>query len=154
MDTKSHDIVRYFLGIDPGKSGGLAIVNSNGLLIDTFKMPDNAYELFALVSAIKESWPNIICYLEDVGANAFTKASYCLGHSRGSIEVALAANKIRLELVKAVKWMTALKCKTGGDKNITKQTALRLFPDVQVNHAIADAILIAEYGRKKELNLL
>lgn len=145
--------IRYFLGIDPGQKGGLAIINSTGLLIDTFKMPDNAYELFALCSAIKESWPNIVCYLEDVGANAFTQASYCLGYSRGSIEVALAGNKIRLELVKPNKWMTALKCKTGGDKNVTKQTALRLFPDYKVTLDIADAILIAEYARKNELGI-
>jgi Holliday junction resolvasome RuvABC endonuclease subunit len=146
-------VIKYYLGIDPGKSGGLAVVNSSGVLVDTFKMPDTAYELFVLVSAIKDSWPEVVAYLEDVGPNAFTLASYCLGYSRGGLEVALAGNKIRIELVKPNKWQTALKCKTGGDKNVTKQTAMMLFPDSKVNHAIADAILIAEYGRKTEANL-
>lgn len=144
--------INYILGIDPGKDGGLAIINYNGELVDTFKMPETSYELSVLMLSIKSSFPKITAYLEDVKSNAFTQASYMLGYSRGKIEVALAYNKIRLELVTPNTWQSFLKCKTGGDKNITKQTALRLFPDCKVTHKIADAILIAEYGRKKELN--
>jgi hypothetical protein len=35
-----------------------------------------------------------------------------------------------------------------GDKNVTKRRAQQLFPQLKVTHAIADALLIAEYGRR------
>ena len=145
---------KYILGYDPGKTGGLAIINYSSELIATFKMPDTSFELLALVTSIKTEFPNSICYVEDVGPNSFTKASYLLGYSRAQIEVATASNNIRMELVKARKWQTELKCLTGGDKNVTKKTAMRLFPDEKVTHSTADAILIAEYGRKSELLML
>jgi hypothetical protein len=36
---------------------------------------------------------------------------------------------------------------TKGNKNITKQKAQELFPGIKVTHAIADALLIATYGK-------
>jgi hypothetical protein len=41
-----------------------------------------------------------------------------------------------------------MSCLTKGDKNVTKSRAQELFPEVKVTHAIADALLIAEYGRR------
>jgi hypothetical protein len=37
---------------------------------------------------------------------------------------------------------------TKGDKNITKRKAQELFPEIKITHAIADSLLIAEYGRR------
>jgi hypothetical protein len=41
-----------------------------------------------------------------------------------------------------------MKCRSGGDKKITKAAAQRLFPRMKVTHKNADALLIAEYGRR------
>jgi hypothetical protein len=41
-------------------------------------------------------------------------------------------------------------CLTGGDKNVSKNRALELFPEVdevkKITHATADALLIGKYG--------
>jgi hypothetical protein len=37
---------------------------------------------------------------------------------------------------------------SAGNKNVTKTRAAQLFPGVKMTHAIADALLIAEYGRR------
>jgi len=39
-------------------------------------------------------------------------------------------------------------CMTKGDKNVSKRKAQELFPSMKVTHASADALLIAEYGRR------
>jgi hypothetical protein len=38
---------------------------------------------------------------------------------------------------------------TKGDKNVSKRKAQELFPQIKVNHYIADALLIAAYGAKQ-----
>jgi hypothetical protein len=43
-----------------------------------------------------------------------------------------------------------MQCLTGGDKNISKRRAQELFPSLKITHAVADALLIAEYGRRLE----
>jgi hypothetical protein len=39
---------------------------------------------------------------------------------------------------------------TKGDKNVSKRRAQELFPQLKVTHATADALLIAEYGRRQK----
>ena len=40
-----------------------------------------------------------------------------------------------------------------GDKNVTKSRAQELFPELKITHAIADALLIAEYGRRVRIDV-
>jgi hypothetical protein len=46
-------------------------------------------------------------------------------------------------------WQGALECLSGGSKNVTKLRAQQLFPGEKVTHGSADALLIAEYGRRR-----
>ena len=63
--------------------------------------------------------------------------------------MALIAAGIPFETVTPAKWQGAMGCRTKGDKNVTKRKAQDLFPGVKVTHAIADALLIAEWGRRQ-----
>lgn len=45
----------------------------------------------------------------------------------------------------------ATKCQTKGDKKISRSRAQELFPDAKVTHWNADALLIAEFNRRKYL---
>jgi len=76
------------------------------------------------------------------------KSAFSFGNSYGFVTGLLVAHRIPFELFTPTKWQTAMKCRTGGDKNITKAAAQRLFPDVKMIHAIADAYLIAEHARR------
>ena len=44
-------------------------------------------------------------------------------------------------------WQRDLGCQTKGDKKVTHRAATKLFPNIKVTHAVADALLIAEYAR-------
>lgn len=139
------------IGLDPGAKGGLALLDVHTLKLDSFKMPDTPEELWKLINGLTILYSgNIIAYLEKLKANAFTKASWGMGLSTGHLQMALAGNGIRREEVRPNQWQRGINCQTGGDKKISKAAALKLFPDHKVTNYTADAILIAEYGRRIE----
>ena len=71
-----------------------------------------------------------------------------VGRSYGMLLGILAALGIRHEEVRAQKWQSSLGCLSGGNKNITKAKCQQLFPFLKANHAISDAVLIAENARR------
>jgi crossover junction endodeoxyribonuclease RuvC len=70
------------------------------------------------------------------------------GTSFGELKMGLVASGVRYELVTPSVWQGKLKCRTKGDKNITKAKAQQLWPKLKITHAYADALLLAYYGWK------
>jgi hypothetical protein len=89
-------------------------------------------------------------YIEGVNAmpGQGVVSTFKFGMNYGLWQGILVALKIPFERVYPLKWQTAMSCRTGGNKNISKARAQELFPRIKVTHAIADALLIAEYGRR------
>jgi Holliday junction resolvasome RuvABC endonuclease subunit len=77
-------------------------------------------------------------------------STFKFGKSYGFLLGLLTALKLPYQTVTPVKWQSALKCRSKGDKNVTKAAAQRLWPQEKWTHALADAALIAEYGRRQE----
>lgn len=139
------------IGIDPGKSGGVAWVDHDGVIPFARKMPDTVHDLVDLLRVRDLS--DAKCYLEKVHAmpGQGVTSMFTFGQGLGQIEGVLAALGIPFEWVTPQKWQAALSCKTAGDKNVSKRKAQELFPSVKWTHATADAALICEYGRRVEL---
>lgn len=137
-----------YLGIDPGNSGAMAILRDTGeyeshiLLKETDR--DVADWLYGYQDVIKH------CVLEKVHAmpKQGVSSTFKFGTSFGFIIGLLTAYQISYDFVSPQKWMKYMDCKTGGDKNVTKYAAQRLFPGVKITHGNADALLIAEYVRR------
>jgi len=133
------------MGIDPGWSGGVAVVSDRQAIAYGFtKMTErDMYE------AIKSCAPGVdMCYIEKVHSmpKQGVASSFKFGHSYGFLRGVLTALNIPFTEVSPMKWQNALSCRTGGDKNITKAKAQQLYPSIKITHAIADALLIATYG--------
>jgi len=150
------------IGIDPGKSGGIAWTTPNGPrgeLMRAEKMPDTMKGVWELISYIVENTAQIYrhteckAYLEQVSAMPGQGVTSCFtfGNGFGHLEMALTAAGIPFERVSPQKWQKALGCRTGGNKNISKTKAQELFPQIKCTHAISDSLLIAEYGRRANL---
>jgi len=139
--------MEYFLGIDPGISGGLAIVNSLGELSDAVGFKN-------LTETDINDWmlayPYSLAVLEKVHSmpKQGVKSTFTFGQSYGLLRGVLVANNLKREFVTPQVWQKALGCMTKGDKNVTKAKAQELFPNRKITHAIADACLIAEYARR------
>lgn len=146
--------MNVFIGVDPGASGAIAVLDEDGKFIDVFKAGDAERDVEWKVS--KYSGESSVCaMIERVHSmpKQGVASSFKFGQSYGFLRGILTANLIPFEEVQPAKWQQAMGCRTKGDKNVTKQKAGQLFPSVKVAHWNADALLIAEYCRRFHLGI-
>ncbi len=144
---------KLYLGIDPGVSGGIAILNATGGVHDVCRMP---YEDEHLCDVLREyGGGRASAVLERVSASPQmgVVSAFTFGVGFGRLRLGLHAAAIPFELIHPLVWQKAMRCRTHGDKNISRDRAQCLFPKLYVTHAIGDALLLAEYGRRLALNV-
>lgn len=139
--------MKYYMGVDPGQGGGVAILDDSGGIHSTVAMPATPIEI---LHALGKHGRDIQAALEGVHASPQmgVVSSFSFGKGYGGLEMALFANGVPFITVYPKKWQNALDCLTGGDKNVSKAKALSLWPGYKITHAIADALLLAEYVRR------
>ena len=137
-----------FLGIDPGKSGGISWhVNGDAACSPfTNKTPMDIFKLIKMCSNLGECHAMIEKVHTMPKQGIVSAGTFMKGY--GFLLGCLTALEIPFEYVTPQKWQAYLKCKTGGNKNITKQKAQELYPHLKITHAIADALLIGEYLKR------
>lgn len=149
-----------YIGIDPGISGGIAVVTEDGDAMHHHKMPETPDDVLACIGFLGgvdgASGRQNRAMLEKVSASPQmgVVSAFTFGKGYGALQMALAASKIAYDEVTPQKWQKAMQCLTRGDKNVSKRRAQQLFPQVKVTHAIADALLIAEYCRRFHKGML
>lgn len=147
-----------FLGVDPGTSGASALIDGHsGKIIDICRHDKSTYHD---IGEWYREWCDHEHYyvkarLEKVHAmpGQGVSSTFKFGKSFGFLEGLLVSFLVPYELVTPKTWQTYMKCKTGGDKNISKAAAQRIWPDHKIIHTIADALLLAEYCRRTCLAL-
>jgi hypothetical protein len=147
-----------YLGVDPGLSGALAIVetyNSVPALIDAIDMPSIGtgakvrLDTIAAAQWIAKHSPST-AYVERAQAFPGQGVSSCFSYGRavGALEAVVALCSIPLILVEASVWKRKLHL-AGKDKEAARQRALQLFPAQHAllarkkDHGRAEAALIA-----------
>lgn len=143
-----------YLGIDPGASGAIAAIERNGDSLSQCccKLSETPADVIEWIraNAVCVGLHSTVARIEKV--NAFpgqgVASSFKFGQSYGWLLGVLDALRIPYEFVTPQKWQRAMGCLTGGDKNISKAAAQRLWPQLKITHANADALLIAEYCRR------
>lgn len=133
-----------FLGVDPGMSGGLAVLGFEKPLLFPFrdrteKDISDLFKGFACADAF--------CMIESVHSfpGQGVSSSFSFGRNFGLLLGSLYVSGIPFELISPQKWQKSLNCMTGGDKNVTKTLAQRLYPAEKITHAVADCLLLAHY---------
>lgn len=142
------------VGIDPGASGGIAYVwiAPNGRVQAWAKpMPETWMDIWGVIRALGKVAQFAIIERVNAMPKQGVVSTFKFGKSAGALEMALVAAGLRYELVTPSVWQGNLHCRTGGVKNVSKARAQQLFPGVKMTHAIADALLIAEYGRRNPI---
>lgn len=149
-----------FIGIDPGKSGALAVLytdeNKNHINHNLAVFDENDY-IDILTECSKQN-TNIICCLEKVSSmpKQGVVSMFSFGMNFGFIQGILSTLKISYELVVPSKWKKEFSVTS--DKNTSIQVAKRLFPNVNLRRTdrckkdhdgMAEALLMAEYARRK-----
>lgn len=154
------------IGIDPGKSGGIAWRTQTGEVFGV-TMPDTTEKLLAILQALRVSVPTegyrTPAYLEKVGG--FIKrddnvgrggeqpgsAMFVFGEGYGIIKGILAALDFDVFPVRPQQWQPYFQLGTAGEhgrnwKNVLKQKAIELYPTLKITLKNADAVLILSYA--------
>lgn len=134
------------LGIDPGQSGGIARIGLGGVAT-AIKMPETERDIWEAFATRER--PDF-AVIEAVSAmpKQGVSSTFKFGRSYGFLRACLIASEIPFAEVRPAVWQRELGCLSRGDKNVTKARAQQLFPKLKVTHALADALLIAEYARR------
>lgn len=142
------------VGIDPGssKTSGIAALSYAGvvLMAEAFASDMTVTELTALFQRALAFNPHSV-FLEKVGHKRGdgARGSFTFGGAARGVEFMLYGMGVKPKYVHSTFWQARLECLSGGNKSVTLRRAKELFGDqVKVTHGIADALLIAEYGRR------
>jgi len=148
------------MGIDPGKKGGISIINNSGEIIDYSIMPETEMEIFEWINGKKEITR---CFIEKVHSmpNQSSKSTFTFGKGYGGLRMALIASNIPFEEVLPKTWQKEIGI-TGNKGEARPQFKIRLkekaqnmFPMLKLweetkgnQMAVCDSLLIAEYARR------
>lgn len=147
-----------YIGIDPGKNGGIACIGNGKYSGEAFPYSDDIL-INNLGFIYTQGWQDdVICCLEHVHAmpKQGVTSTFNFGLNFGFIQGVLKAYLIPYELVTPQKWKKEFS--VTADKNTSIQVAKRLFPDTNLkatersrkdHDGMAEALLLAEYGRRK-----
>jgi len=139
------------IGLDPGANGAAVLLREDGTVdIAQFNKMTQADIAETLSEWTMDTETPCHAYLEKVHAmpKQGVSSTFKFGMGFGFLVGCLTALKIRFEYVTPNTWQKAMCCQSHGDKNVTKAKAQQLFPHLKIIHTIADALLIAEYGRR------
>ena len=145
-----------FIGIDPGKSGGIACIDTEDGIFCTEPYSDKA--LIDLCSSASRKGHKVVCCLEKVGAmpGQGVVSMFSFGQSVGYIKGVLESFRIPYQEITPQKWKKEFGLNS--EKAASAEVCNRLFPDVSLlatprckkpHDGMAEALLMAEYARRK-----
>lgn len=143
------------MGIDPGVRGGVAVLDETGkaCYVAAFHPSMPHSELVRVVaggthtlylSGSRHVFMEHVGYIKGDGG----KGSFTFGRVDGLIRGALHALGFPPQDIRPMVWQGSMGCLSGGKKAVTKARAEALFPELKITHAVADALLIATFGRQ------
>jgi len=143
---------RWFIGVDPGASGAIAILDADSEVIGVIKNSATPADLHAFLAQY-QLVARMSGLIEQVSAmpKQGVASTFKFGWSYGLLTGLLVCNQVSFEKVTPQTWQREMKCLSGGDKNVTKQAAQSLWPKERITHATADALLLAECCRRRHL---
>lgn len=144
-----------YLGIDPGKKGAIATLYDNGKVVVVPFSGENLRNRLRLLSSDGEP---IRCCLEQVHAmpKQGVTSTFTFGEGFGYIKGMLEAFEIPYQEIPPQKWKKEFGLTNNKAKSI--EVCKRLFPAVSLlptersrvnNDGMAEAVLMAEYARRK-----
>ena len=144
--------MKLYMGIDPGYSGAIVVIDHSGQFIDSVRLSETEHDISDFIDEYSEHVQAAV--LEKVSAmpRQGVSSTFKFGTSYGFCRGLLVCHRVRFEVVTPGTWQRALGCLSKGDKNVTKAAAQRLFPGEKVVHATADAMLLAEFARRRAID--
>lgn len=168
-------MIKYYVGIDIGLHGAIAIIDSNMQVRNLIDMPllkiqkgkkiRSVYDISELKQWLSTYDERFIFYIEK--SHPFPKinsqANWLLGYGFCLFDFGLLLEGYKYEVVSAKTWQKAFfqglgRSSSDTTKSLSYQVATRLFPSAELTtkrgrvlDGRSDALLIAEYGRRQHM---
>ena len=149
--------LKHYLGIDPGKNGGLCVLRFDGVPLEWDRMPAGKVRIADWISRVKAAYSHLIMLAELAQAMPKQGVTSCFryGQHFASFEDAAIHLKIPYHEVRPAIWKKAMGL--SNDKMDSITACRRLFPAVDLippgcrkeHDGLAEALLIAEWGRRQ-----
>ena len=150
---KSHSI--KYIGIDPGKSGGIAVLSDER--IEVKKCPETVQDMAFLFALILHETPpsHVLVMIEKVWARPHDGRSsvFTFASNYGQWQGIVASHDIKSHYVAPQVWMREIGCpkklSKKDRKNYLKALAKEKYPELakKMTLATSDAMLIADYSK-------
>ena len=149
-----------YIGIDPGASGGIAVIDEKGEM-KAYKCPKSSDEMALLFQILmgSTSAANIRLLMERVWARPTNavRAAFSYGTNYGQWLGIAASHEIKMNTVLPVEWIKWVGCPKALKKDVRKrwlkEKAGKLYPNVnKLTLATSDAILITHYAKEEYFN--
>jgi len=160
--------LNYFLGADPGEKGAVAVINSLGRPVFVQKMPANAYKLLEMLrsikvkptmSAIERIDPRPTGYMDKKSGkwvSSILRSTCIIYGDFLQLHMAMIACDMDPLVIGPKDWQSSLeitkkaKWESNPDfKRRLKTEAEGIFPGTKVTLINCDALLLAEYCRRR-----
>lgn len=151
--------VKHYLGVDPGKQGGLCVLRDDGVPMETIRMPDGKVRIVDWLLHAHGIYPHLIIVTELAQAMPKQGVTSCFryGQHFATFEDAAIHLKIPYHEVRPAIWKKTLGLTSKKKDSIT--ACRQLFPLLELvppgcrteHDGIAEALLIAEWARRKNL---
>ncbi len=142
-----------YIGIDPGQSGGIAVIDEDyghgDGIVEAWKQPETEHDVADLLLEIKAGRV-VMATIEIVHSfpGQGVSSTFKFGQNYGFLRGLLVGMQIPFQSITPQKWQKEMQCLTHGDKNVSKARAQELWPHLKITHATADSLLIAEAARR------
>lgn len=146
-----------YLGIDPGVSGGMAVLDAQAKVLLLTKMPQNTPAHIAFlqrVLAAAGGADKVFGAIELVHSSPQmgVRSAFTFGRVYERCTALAIAAGITYLSPTPQGWQGAMKCRTRGDKTVTLKAARALFrSQVVITNYTADALLLAEFCRRQHV---
>lgn len=144
-----------FLGIDPGKTGALAVIDDQGFYTYVVDMPETPSDLADELEAMRDETYGLTAAIEKQQAmpGQGVSSTFQTGYGYGLLIGTLASLSIPFVEVRASKWKSAMGLQ-GKDKSESRKLAQSLFPAAELHrvrdHGRAEALLLAVWLQREE----
>lgn len=148
------------IGIDPGCSGAIVVLDSAGKYVAHLDMPtvqdgkSSRVNAAAIAAFLHEHRPICHAFIEKVGAmpGQGVTSMFTFGDACGVVRGVIAGMFIPYTMITPQAWKRSAGL-IGSDKDAARSRAIQLYPDLRIldqkgkGQAVADALLIARHGR-------
>jgi len=156
---KEFTVIQFIVGIDPGKDGGVAVLDRSGDVLQLSRMPLNSEkEIDACALTLFGETHEAFCYIERAFCMPMqsTTSTFTCGIGYGKLIAAIELKGIPYDEIRAQKWKKYFGL-LKKEKIASVELATSIFPKIKhmlytprgrMLDGLAEALLIAEYGRR------